>query len=234
MEAIPAKIDLREHPLPAGTKKAKRQHNAPAYDLQSQCYRVFGVDLIQIPGFDGPTAQVMLTEVGPDLSKFSSGSAFANWLTLCPNNVITGGKILSAKTRKGKAGPRWPCVRQRRLWNEATTAWGRSSGGCGPELVAQRRSPPWRTNWHGSTTPWFVRGRPMTNPSWPRRILGNENGRRPSFAARLARLAFSSWPWNLLRRKHAPAAVKFIRSRQDAKSTTAASGRVDSTGRLDR
>jgi transposase len=103
MEAIPAKIDLREHPLPAGTKKPKRQHNAPAYDLQSHCYRAFGVDLIQVPGFDGPTVQVMLTEVGPDLSKFPSASAFANWLTLCPNNVITGGKILSAKTRKGKS-----------------------------------------------------------------------------------------------------------------------------------
>ena len=103
MEAIPEKIDLREHPLPAGTKKPKRQHNAPAYDLQSQCYRAFGVDLIQVPGFDGPTVQVMLTEVGPDLSKFPSASAFANWLTLCPNNVITGGKILSAKTRKGKS-----------------------------------------------------------------------------------------------------------------------------------
>lgn len=103
MEAIPEKIDLREHPLPAGTKKPKRQHNAPAYDLQSHCYRAFGVDLIQVPGFDGPTVQVMLTEVGPDLSKFPSASAFANWLTLCPNNVITGGKILSAKTRKGKS-----------------------------------------------------------------------------------------------------------------------------------
>jgi transposase len=103
MEAIPAKIDLQEHPIPADTKKHRRQHNAPAYDLQSHCYRAFGVDLTQVPGFDGPTVQVMLTEVGPDLSKFPSASSFANWLTLCPNNVITGGKILSSKTRKGKS-----------------------------------------------------------------------------------------------------------------------------------
>ena len=103
MEALPAKIDLREHPLPASTKKRKRQHHAPAYDLRTHCYRAFGVDLTEIPGLDGPTVQVMLTEVGPDLSKFRNGSAFANWLTLCPNNVITGGKILLAKTRKGKS-----------------------------------------------------------------------------------------------------------------------------------
>jgi transposase len=101
--ALPSKIDLREHPLPPATKRQTRQHNAPAYDLRSQCYRAFGVDLTAIPGFQAPTAQVMLTEVGPDLSMFPSGSAFANWLTLCPNNVITGGKILSAKTRPGKS-----------------------------------------------------------------------------------------------------------------------------------
>jgi len=103
MEAIPAKIDLREHPLPQEAKKGKRQHNAPAYDLRSHCYRAFGVDLTQVPGFDGPTIQVMLAEVGPELTKFPSGSAFANWLMLSPNNVITGGKILSSKTRKGKS-----------------------------------------------------------------------------------------------------------------------------------
>jgi len=104
MEAIPAKIDLQEHPLPADAKKhRRRQHNAPAYDLRSHCYRALGVDLTQVPGFDGPTVQVLLTEVGPDLSKFPGASSFANWLTLCPNNVITGGKILSAKTRKGKS-----------------------------------------------------------------------------------------------------------------------------------
>ena len=59
--------------------------------------------MTQVPGLGGPTIQVLLAEVGPDLTKFSSGSAFANWLILSPNNVITGGKILSSRTRKGKS-----------------------------------------------------------------------------------------------------------------------------------
>jgi len=102
MEALPAKIDLREHPLPA-SKKRQKQHNAPHYDLRSHCYRAFGVDLTEIPGIAAPTAQVLLVEVGPDLAKFPSASSFAKWLTLCPNNDITGGKVQSSRTSKGKS-----------------------------------------------------------------------------------------------------------------------------------
>jgi transposase len=101
MDGLPAKIDLSEHPLPADSKKSKRQHNAPEYDVREYCYRAFGVDVTTIPGVGGPTAQVLLTEVGPDLSKFRSASAFASWLTLCPHNNISGGKILKSRTRKG-------------------------------------------------------------------------------------------------------------------------------------
>jgi transposase len=46
------------------------------------------------------TAHSLLAEVGPDLSKFRSASAFASWLGLCPDNDISGGKVLSVRTRK--------------------------------------------------------------------------------------------------------------------------------------
>lgn len=100
MDGLPAKIDLNEHPLPENKRK-RPQHNAPKYDVRKSCYRAFGVDVTAIPGIAGTTAQVLLAEVGPDLKKFPSASAFASWLTLCPHNAISGGKILQAKTRKG-------------------------------------------------------------------------------------------------------------------------------------
>ena len=34
------------------------------------------------------------------VSAFRSGSAFASWLGLCPDNRISGGRILKAKTRQ--------------------------------------------------------------------------------------------------------------------------------------
>jgi transposase len=65
--------------------------------------RIFGVDITQIPGIGLNTAQTILGEVGPDFTKFRSASAFASWLTLCPNNKVSGGKVLSRQTRKTKS-----------------------------------------------------------------------------------------------------------------------------------
>jgi transposase len=100
MDGLPAKIDLSQHPLPK-RRKQEKSRNAPDYDLRKHCYRAFGVDVTAIPGFASTTAQVLLTEVGADLSKFRSASAFASWLSLCPHNDVSGGKILQAKTRRG-------------------------------------------------------------------------------------------------------------------------------------
>ncbi len=41
-------------------------------------------------------------EVGPDLSRFRSSGAFSSWMGLCPDNAISGGKILRAGTRRVK------------------------------------------------------------------------------------------------------------------------------------
>ena len=42
---------------------------------------------------------MLLTEVGSDLGRFPSAAAFSSWLGLCPDNRISGGKILSVRTR---------------------------------------------------------------------------------------------------------------------------------------
>jgi transposase len=42
----------------------------------------------------------VLAEVGADLSKFKNAKHFASWLGLCPGTKISGGKVLSATTRR--------------------------------------------------------------------------------------------------------------------------------------
>ena len=41
-------------------------------------------------------------ELGSDFSKFRSAGAFSSWMGLCPDNDISGGKVLWSGTRKVK------------------------------------------------------------------------------------------------------------------------------------
>ena len=58
-----------------------------------------GVDLTRINGIEISTALVVLSEIGPDLSRFPSDKHFASWLGLCPGTKISGGKVLSSGTK---------------------------------------------------------------------------------------------------------------------------------------
>jgi transposase len=91
--------------VPNRTKRTRyqRQANDPAFDLRAELYRIAGVDLTDIPGVSTLTAQMVLTEIGPDVSRFRNASAFASWLGLCPEKRVSGGKVLSCKTRKVKS-----------------------------------------------------------------------------------------------------------------------------------
>jgi len=59
-----------------------------------------GVDLARIDGIDVTTALVVVSEVGADMGKFPSDKHFASWLGLCPGTKITGGKVMSGKTKR--------------------------------------------------------------------------------------------------------------------------------------
>jgi transposase len=57
-----------------------------------------------IPGINTRTAEVVLSEMGTDLSRFPSDAHLASWSGLCPGNNESAGKRRSGKTRKGN---RW-------------------------------------------------------------------------------------------------------------------------------
>jgi transposase len=69
------------------------------FKLSDELKRVLGVDLTRVPGLGPLTVQVVLSEVGPDLSRWPSEKHFASWLGLCPDHRISGGKVLARSTR---------------------------------------------------------------------------------------------------------------------------------------
>ena len=87
--------------MPSPTKKLhKPQRNQFHFDLHAEHYRILGVDLTQVPGLQTLSVHTLLSEVGPDLSAFPHEGEFSSWLGLCPNRRITGGRVLSSRTRK--------------------------------------------------------------------------------------------------------------------------------------
>lgn len=60
---------------------------------------ILGVDLTRIPGLNGNLLIQIIGEIGTDMSRWPSAKHFSSWLGLCPENKISGGKVLDNKTR---------------------------------------------------------------------------------------------------------------------------------------
>jgi hypothetical protein len=96
---LPSALDPGAPPLPPAplSRKTRRRQGLP-FDLRGELYRILGTDLTAVPGF-ATSPLPLFAELGPHLRKFASAKAFASWLGLCPDNRISGGKVLSVKTR---------------------------------------------------------------------------------------------------------------------------------------
>jgi hypothetical protein len=62
--------------------------------------RISGVDLTRIDGIEVMVAQTVLSEVGLDMSRWKTEAHFASWLGLCPDNRISGDRVLRRGTRR--------------------------------------------------------------------------------------------------------------------------------------
>ena len=108
MESMLAQFDTRTEKeaalAPTKTSHKKPQKNEPQFLAREECFRVLGVDLTAVPGFQTPTVLVLLCELGATFAdKFQTAKHFGSWLGLCPDNRITGGRIYSVKTRDVKS-----------------------------------------------------------------------------------------------------------------------------------
>jgi transposase len=90
---------IKSHQPEDQTEDLEPKKNSQTFDLGTELQRIFGVDLTQIPAIGPITAQVVLSEVGNDVSAWPTESHFSSWLGLCPDHRITGGKIFSRSTR---------------------------------------------------------------------------------------------------------------------------------------
>jgi transposase len=105
VQALEDSIDVAAQSMPAPTRRRTRSANAPGTEetLRNEFYRALGTNLTDVPAISVLTVQAFMSEVGPDLSRFANAGHFASWLGLCPGTKISGGKVLDARSRKGKS-----------------------------------------------------------------------------------------------------------------------------------
>ena len=72
----------------------KKKGNKPRFNLRTGLFRMTGTDLTRIDGLDVMTATTVISEAGYDMSKWADENHFVSWLRLCPDNRISGGKVI--------------------------------------------------------------------------------------------------------------------------------------------
>ena len=93
--------EFRELPVPKvkNPQKAKAIKKRGEEPMREALYRMSGVDLTTIDSIGVETVQVVLSEYGPDLSRFPTEKEFVSHLTLAPRIRTSGGKPVRKKQR---------------------------------------------------------------------------------------------------------------------------------------
>jgi len=77
-----------------------KQPNEPDFNVRAALHAMLGVDLTQINGLGPALALKLVGECGTDLTAWPTAKHFTSWLCLAPSNKISGGKVLSSRTRR--------------------------------------------------------------------------------------------------------------------------------------
>ena len=75
--------------------------NGFSFNPQALITSLAGHDLLSLPGLGPATVITLISECGLDMSRWPSAKHFVSWLGLSPQNKISGGRVLSSRTRQG-------------------------------------------------------------------------------------------------------------------------------------
>jgi len=82
------------------TKQATK--NKPKFNTCGYFKAILGTDVTAIFGISDISALEILSETGTDMTKWETSKHFVSWLNLCPNNKISGGKLISSMLMRKK------------------------------------------------------------------------------------------------------------------------------------
>jgi transposase len=100
LKKLPIKQSRETLPNARLTKGKARKNELRIEDGRALLYERLGVDLTLIAGLQVLTILTVLSECGFDLSRFPTAKHFTSWLGLSPGTNITGGRIISSRSRR--------------------------------------------------------------------------------------------------------------------------------------
>jgi transposase len=103
LKELQAQVEPPAVPMQAAGQRKKPRQNDFSFDVRSALYQLLGLDPTQIHGLGPYLALKLVAECGTDMSRWPSAKHFTSWLCLAPGNKISGGKVLSSKTRRSSS-----------------------------------------------------------------------------------------------------------------------------------
>jgi transposase len=89
-----------DQPPPPPKPRQRPKHNQPRFDARTYLYQLTGVDLTRIDGIEAATALTLISEIGTDMRRWQTAKHFVSWLGLCPNPKVSGGRVLTSRTKR--------------------------------------------------------------------------------------------------------------------------------------
>jgi transposase len=102
LEQFETKLDFEQLLEQSGALKVRSAKVRLELERQAYLASVCGVDLTRLPGLSTLAVEVIISETGLDMNCWKSEKHFCSWLKVCPHNRISGGKVLSSRSRKTK------------------------------------------------------------------------------------------------------------------------------------
>lgn len=104
LATLPSQVDPTQLPPPKPEHRPRKgEVDLPHTDVRTECRRILGVDAMTIPGLGSSNVPQLISELGTDLATpFGAAPRFASWMALCPDQKISGGRVLKRGTRDAK------------------------------------------------------------------------------------------------------------------------------------
>lgn len=99
LQALTPKVDVQQTPPPPPRPLQAPRGHQMRITVREPLYAAAGVDLTQINGIASHVAVGLISEIGVDMSPWPTEKHFTAWLCVAPGTKISGGKVLSSRTR---------------------------------------------------------------------------------------------------------------------------------------